>query len=588
MKLSPFKLERYFAKYEFSAPYLLCSSDCESMRLQDLLALEPAATERFESLWLGYTESLGNPELRRTIAALYETVSPDQVLVHAGAEEAIFNFMNVTLNPGDHVIVHAPYYQSLGEVARNIGAEITEWQGDPKRAWELDLEVLKSVLTPKTKWVVVNVPHNPTGFLPTLEFVRDLSALSEQYGFTIFSDEVYRGLELDPSDRLPGLADLNERAVSLGVMSKTYGLAGLRIGWLATRNSQLLRELATFKDYTTICKDRGIPDWATVHQELRRPGVTLWLLWEEYKATHRQGYQYTWFCQQYRAWVAHTDVVMRQTHRAGEKVFVDYAVPAVPIVDRTTGELRQAQVFVAVLGASNYTYVEATWTEGLDDWLMAHVRAFAFFGGVPDIVVPDNLKTGVQTPHRYEPDINPSYLELAAHYGVAVIPARVRKPRDKAKAESGVLVVERWILARLRHRNLFSLDELNALIRELRDALNQRAFKKLPGSRHHWFTTLEQPALRPLPTEPYVFAQWKKARVNIDYHIDIDRHYYSVPYTLVRQEVEVRLTATTVEVFHQRQRVACHRRHPQPGRHTTVTAHMPKAHREYANGRPNG
>ncbi len=332
--------------------------------------------------------------------------------------------------------------------------------------------------------------------------------------------------------------------------------------------------------------DRGIPDWATVHQELRRPGVTLWLLWEEYKATHPQGYQYTWFCQQYRAWVAHTDVVMRQTHRAGEKVFVDYAGPTVPIVDRTTGELRQAQVFVAVLGASNYTYVEATWTQGLDDWLMAHVRAFAFFGGVPEVVVPDNLKTGVQTPHCYEPDLNPSYLELAAHYGVAVIPARVRKPRDKAKAESGVLVVERWILARLRHRTLFSLDELNALIRELRDALNQRAFKKLPGSRHHWFTTLEQPALRPLPIEPYVFAQWKKARVNIDYHIDIERHYYSVPYTLVRQEVEVRLTATTVEVFHQRQRVAGHRRHPQPGRHTTVTAHMPKAHREYAEWTP--
>lgn len=332
--------------------------------------------------------------------------------------------------------------------------------------------------------------------------------------------------------------------------------------------------------------DRGIPDWATVHQELRRPGVTLWLLWEEYKATHPQGYQYTWFCQQYRAWVAHTDVVMRQTHRVGEKVFVDYAGPTVPIVDRATGELRQAQVFVAVLGASNYTYVKATWTQGLDDWLMAHVRAFAFFGGVPEIVVPDNLKAGVQTPHRYEPDLNPSYLELAAHYSVAVIPARVRKPRDKAKAESGVLVVERWILARLRHRTLFSLDELNTVIRALRDALNQRAFKKLPGSRRHWFATLEQPALRPLPEEPYMLARWKKARVNIDYHIDVERHYYSVPYTLARREVEVRLTATTVEVFHQRQRVACHRRDPRPGRHTTVTAHMPKAHREYAEWTP--
>jgi transposase len=177
---------------------------------------------------------------------------------------------------------------------------------------------------------------------------------------------------------------------------------------------------------------RGQPDWATVHRELRRPGVTLWLLWEEYKAVHPQGYQYTWFCQQYRGWAARTDVVMRQSHRAGEKLFVDYAGPTVPIVDRTTGGIRQAQIFVAVLGASNYTYAEATWTQGLDDWLMAHVRAFAFFGGVPEIVVPDNLKAGVQAAHRYEPDLNPSYADLAAHYGVAVIPARAAKPRDKA------------------------------------------------------------------------------------------------------------------------------------------------------------
>lgn len=331
---------------------------------------------------------------------------------------------------------------------------------------------------------------------------------------------------------------------------------------------------------------RGMPDWGVVHRELRRPGVTLWLLWEEYKAVHPQGYQYTWFCQQYRAWAARTDVVMRQSHRAGEKLFVDYAGPTVPIIDRTTGEIRQAQVFVAVLGASNYTYAEATWTQGLDDWLMAHVRAFAFFGGVPEIVVPDNLKAGVQAAHRYEPDLNPSYAELAAHYGVAVIPARVRKPRDKAKVEAGVLVVERWILARLRHRLLFSLAELNQVLGEGLTALNHRAFKKLSGSRRQWFETLEQPALRPLPAESYEFACWKKARVNIDYHIEVERHYYSVPYTLVRQEVDVRLTATTVEVFDQRQRVASHRRDRQPGRYTTVTAHMPKAHREYAEWTP--
>jgi aspartate/methionine/tyrosine aminotransferase len=253
MKLNQFRLERYFSKHEFSAPYLLCSSDCESMELRDLLALEPGAYERLSSLWLGYTESLGDPELRQAITALYEQITTEQVLVHAGAEEAIFNFMNVALNPGDHVIVHAPYYQSLGEVARGIGAEVTEWQGDPERAWEPDIQVLKNQLTDRTKVVVVNFPHNPTGFLPPSEFVYELSALSERHGFVIFSDEVYRGLEFDPSDRLPAFADVNDRAVSLGVMSKSYGLAGLRIGWIATRNDPLFRELAAFKDFTTIC-----------------------------------------------------------------------------------------------------------------------------------------------------------------------------------------------------------------------------------------------------------------------------------------------------------------------------------------------
>jgi aspartate/methionine/tyrosine aminotransferase len=253
MKLDKFRLERYFAEYESSAPYLLCSSDCESLELKQLLALEPDAPERFSSLWLGYTDSLGDPELRQAIANLYERVSQNQVLVHAGAEEAIFNFMNVVLQPGDDVVVHAPYYQSLGEVARGIGANVIEWRGDPQSAWELDIEVLKNALTRRTKVVVVNFPHNPTGFLPTEEFMRELSALSGRHGFLVFSDEVYRGLELDRSDRLPAFADVNDRAVSLGVMSKTYGLAGLRIGWIATRNDRIFRALAGFKDYTTIC-----------------------------------------------------------------------------------------------------------------------------------------------------------------------------------------------------------------------------------------------------------------------------------------------------------------------------------------------
>jgi len=253
MKLDHFRLERYFARHEFSATWLLCASDCESLALGDLLALEPYAREQLLELRLGYTESSGHPGLRQAIAALYEHVPAEQVLVHAGAEEAIFNFMNVALDPGDHVVVHAPFYQSLGEVARGAGAEVSEWRGDPKRAWELDIDALKKALTSRTKVVVVNFPHNPTGFLPARSFVEELSALSDEHGFVVFSDEVYRGLELDRSDRLPALADMNDRAVSLGVMSKTYGLAGLRIGWIATRNKKLLRELAAFKDYTTIC-----------------------------------------------------------------------------------------------------------------------------------------------------------------------------------------------------------------------------------------------------------------------------------------------------------------------------------------------
>jgi len=253
MKPKPFRLERYFAEYEFTAPYLLCCSDCESFSVGDLFQLEPDARDRFFSLRLGYTESLGSPELREQIASLYRSTSSEQILVHSGAEEAIFNFMNVTLDSGDQIIVHSPYYQSLGEVARSIGADVIEWKGDPANCWELDLEFLEGVLTDRTKVVVVNFPHNPTGFLPAPEFMSELSRLSNKRGFLVFSDEVYRGLEDDSAYRLPSFADLNERGVSLGVMSKTYGLAGLRIGWIATRDEKLFHELAAFKDYTTIC-----------------------------------------------------------------------------------------------------------------------------------------------------------------------------------------------------------------------------------------------------------------------------------------------------------------------------------------------
>ncbi len=333
-------------------------------------------------------------------------------------------------------------------------------------------------------------------------------------------------------------------------------------------------------------EQRPLPDWAAIHAELRRPGVTLALLWQEYKVGDPYGFQYSWFCQHYRDWAGKVDAVMRQEHRAGEKLFVDYAGQTVPVIDRTTGEIRQAQVFVAVLGASSYTYAEATWSQQLPDWLGSHVRAFEFIGGVTEVVVPDNLRSGVTKAHRYEPDINRSYLDLANHYSIAVVPARPRKPRDKAKAEVGVQVVQRWVLAALRNRQFFSLVEVNTAITALVHRLNQRPFRKLPGSRQSAFEQLDRPALRPLPEHPYVYAEWTKARVNIDYHIEADRHYYSVPYQLLKQQLDVRLTARTVECFHAGQRVASHVRSGLPGRHTTITAHMPKSHGEYAQWTP--
>ncbi len=331
---------------------------------------------------------------------------------------------------------------------------------------------------------------------------------------------------------------------------------------------------------------RSVPNWVVVHQELRRPGVTLMLLWEEYRAECPEGFGYSWFCEHYRLWAGKLDLVMRQTHRAGEKLFVDYAGQIVEIIDRSTGEVRQAQLFVAVLGASNYTYAEATWTQSLPDWIGSHVRAFTFLDGVSEILVPDNLKSGVKHPCRYEPDLNPTYAELAEHYGVAVIPARVRKARDKAKAEAGVLLVERWILAALRHRTFFSLPELNRAIAELLERLNTRPFKKLPGSRREAFEQIDRPAMRPLPATPYVYATWKKVRVHIDYHVEVEGHYYSVPYALVKKQLDARLTERTVEVFHRGQRVASHARSWRRGRHTTLPEHMPKAHREYAQWTP--
>lgn len=333
-------------------------------------------------------------------------------------------------------------------------------------------------------------------------------------------------------------------------------------------------------------KPRPLPDWSVVHQELTRKGVTLFLLWEEYQTGDSGSYQYSWFCQQYRAWARRIDLPMRQVQRAGEKLFVDYAGQTVGIINPRSGEIRQAQIFVAVLGASNYTYAEATWSQQIPDWIGSHMRAFSYMDGVPEVVVPDNLKSAVTKAHRYEPDLNPSYQEMARHYGVAVVPARSYKPRDKAKVEAGVLLVERWILARLRHQTFFTLSDLNQAIRELLERLNNRPFKKLPGTRRSLFEQLDRPALRPLPVTPHEVAEWKKVRVHIDYHVEVDSHYYSVPYQYVRQTLEARITPNIVEVLHQGKRIASHLRSALAGRHTTVREHMPRAHQKYLDWTP--
>jgi len=332
--------------------------------------------------------------------------------------------------------------------------------------------------------------------------------------------------------------------------------------------------------------ERFTPDWAEVHRELKRKGVTLHLLWDEYKEAHPDGYRYSAFCARYRAWRGTLDVSMRQDHKAGEKLFVDYCGHTVPITDRATGELREAQVFVAVLGASNYTFAEATWTQSLPEWITSHVHAFRFFGGVPELIVTDNLRSGVSAAHRYEPELNRTYEDLSRHYGTAVLPARVCKPKDKAKVEKGVQDVEHRILAPLRHRTFFSLTELNDAIAPLLRQHNEHPFQKLNGSRRTLFEALDRPALKPLPSEPYEYAQWMKARVNIDYHVAVDGHYYSVPYQLVNQPLDVRLTATAVECFHKNKRVASHCRSHRPNQHTTVTGHMPQGHQHYAQWTP--
>jgi transposase len=326
------------------------------------------------------------------------------------------------------------------------------------------------------------------------------------------------------------------------------------------------------------------PDWAAVHRELKRKHVTLSIVWEEYIAAEPSGYRYSRFCELYRTWEGRLSVTMRQSHAAGDKLFVDYAGDGVPVViDRLTGERRHAQIFVAVLGASNFTYAQATWTQGLADWISGHAGAFEAIGGVPALLVPDNTKVAVIKACLYDPQINRTYAEMAAHYGTAILPARPRRPRDKAKVEQAVLIVERWLLGRLRHHIFHSLADVNEAISKLLTRLNEeRPIRRLGVTRRKLLEEIDRPALKALPASPYVFAEWRIRRVSIDYHIEVEAHYYSVPYRFVRAEVEVRFTARTVEIFHKGERIAAHQRMSGNHKHTTVPEHMASSHRRYA------
>jgi transposase len=331
---------------------------------------------------------------------------------------------------------------------------------------------------------------------------------------------------------------------------------------------------------------RAEPDWADLARELKRPGVTMMILWEEYREAHPEGYGYSRFCDLLRGFERRLTPVMRQHHVAGDKAFVDYSGKRIGITDRATGEIREAEIFVAVLGASNLTYAEATWTQQLPDWTGAHVRMFRFFGGAPRLLVPDNLKSGVNKASFYDPEINRTYGAMAMHYSVGILPARPYKPRDKAKVEAGVRFAQTYILGRLRHQTFFSLAECNAAIVLVMQRMNERPMRKLGVSRRELFEKIERDALNRLPDDEWEFAEWRRARVNLDYHIEVHDFLYSAPHALVRAEVDVRITARAIEIFHRGRRVGVHQRRYMGARHGTDPDHMPASHRRYAEWTP--
>jgi transposase len=384
---------------------------------------------------------------------------------------------------------------------------------------------------------------------------------------------------------------LREIALAVGVSASTAleyqrraEAAGL--AWpLAPELDDQALEAVLFPPLEPNAAERPTPDWAGVHTELKRKGVTLALLWQEYRAETPDGYGYSRFCDLYREWRGRSTPTMRQTHQAGDKLFVDFAGLTHDIY-LPDGEVRAAHLFVAVLGASSYTFATLRWSEGLEDWIDAHVAALNFFGGAPGAIVPDNLKSGVTKPSRYEPGINRTYAEFAAHYDTAVLPTRVVRPRDKAKVEAGVLVAERWILACLRHQRFLSLEDANAAVAALLATLNAKITRPFRRSRLDLFREIDAGALKPLPAEPYTYAVWVKTRLGPDYHVEIDAHWYSAPFQLIKEPIEARVTARIVELFHKGARVAAHARSRLRFRHTTIPEHMPSSHRRYADWTP--
>jgi len=331
----------------------------------------------------------------------------------------------------------------------------------------------------------------------------------------------------------------------------------------------------------TQIKQKGM-DYEYIHKELKRKKVTLALLWEEYRAENPHGYGYSRFCEKYQIWAKEQKVWMPQIHKAGEQAYIDYAGMTMPITDRGTGEIHAAQIFVAVLGASTYVFVEATMSQQLPDWIMSHCRAFQYFGGVTEVVIPDNLRSGVNKAHRYEPEENPTYQEMIMHYGAVVMPARVRRPKDKSLAEQAVQQVEHQILAPLRNHRFFSVAELNRAIQPLLEKMNKKPFQKISGSRLSYFEELDKPMLKPLPDVLYKYAEWENVIANGGYLVFLDDHEYSVPHRLARKKMRIRFTKTTVEIFYQNKRIASHKRSYVKKGKTILPEHMPKAHREMA------